>query len=148
AQPPVERLLPVVPDRNAGTRVEVEEERLELACLELRCQPLGRLPVRAGMADEHARHGAFYPDPLQPRMACERDRVNFARSLRRCRMQCAGDDKRRRLLAATAVSTLGALGGMPAWALSAAPPILPRPIPHSGEPLPVVGIGTAVVFDF
>ena len=29
----------------------------------------------------------------------------------------------------------------------AADPILTRPIPHGGEPLPVVGIGTAIVFD-
>ena len=29
----------------------------------------------------------------------------------------------------------------------AADPLLTRPIPHGGEHLPVVGIGTAIVFD-
>ena len=37
-------------------------------------------------------------------------------------------------------------GALPLPAL-AADPLLTRPIPHSGEPLPVVGIGTAIVFD-
>lgn len=49
-------------------------------------------------------------------------------------MEYSVDIERRRLLAATAGSTLGAFGGMPALALSAAQPILTRPIPHSGEP--------------
>ncbi len=37
-------------------------------------------------------------------------------------------------------------GALPLPAL-AAEPLLTRPIPHGGEPLPVVGIGTAIVFD-
>lgn len=48
---------------------------------------------------------------------------------------------RRAVLAAGA-----ALAAAPAWAQSA--PVLTRPIPSTGETLPVVGIGTAVVFDF
>lgn len=63
-------------------------------------------------------------------------------------MEHSVDIKRRRLLAATAGSTLAALAGTPAWSASASQPILTRPIPHSGEPLPIVGIGTAVIFDF
>src|ERR1022692_4766025 len=37
----------------------------------------------------------------------------------------------------------------PAWAQSAAPekPLITRAIPHSGEKLPVVGLGTIIVFD-
>jgi aryl-alcohol dehydrogenase-like predicted oxidoreductase len=58
------------------------------------------------------------------------------------------DFERRRLLAAAAGSALAALGGMPAWGASASQPVLTRPIPHSGEPLPIIGIGTAVIFDF
>src|SRR5690606_34629310 len=38
-----------------------------------------------------------------------------------------------------------ALGIAPARA--AAPAVMTRPIPRSGEPLPVIGIGTAIVFD-
>ena len=41
---------------------------------------------------------------------------------------------------------LGAL--LPRFGQAAEEPITTRPIPHSGERLPVVGIGTAVIFDF
>jgi aryl-alcohol dehydrogenase-like predicted oxidoreductase len=58
------------------------------------------------------------------------------------------DVRRRRVLAAGAGSALTALAGLPAWAAAAEGSVLTRPIPHSGEPLPIVGIGTAVVFDF
>src|SRR5262249_13915387 len=34
------------------------------------------------------------------------------------------------------------------FALAAEEPIKTRPIPHSGEQLPIVGIGTAIIFDF
>lgn len=50
---------------------------------------------------------------------------------------------RREFLAASAALGVGAL---PIGAL-AADPLLARPIPHGGESLPVVGIGTAIVFD-
>jgi aryl-alcohol dehydrogenase-like predicted oxidoreductase len=45
---------------------------------------------------------------------------------------------------------LAAAAAQPGAALAqAAPaPIMTRPIPRSGEPLPVVGIGTAIIFDF
>ncbi len=53
---------------------------------------------------------------------------------------------RRDLLAtATGAAILGALPSL-VWAQGA--PIVTRPIPSSGEPLPIVGIGTAIVFDF
>jgi aryl-alcohol dehydrogenase-like predicted oxidoreductase len=58
------------------------------------------------------------------------------------------DIRRRRLLAAGAGAAVTGLAGLPAWSWAADGPILTRPIPHSGEPLPVVGIGTAVIFDF
>lgn len=45
------------------------------------------------------------------------------------------------------VST-GALALSPRLALAAEEPLATRPIPHGGERLPIVGIGTAVVFDF
>ncbi len=52
---------------------------------------------------------------------------------------------RRDLLAAAgALPALGLVGN----ALAATPSILTKPIPHSGEQLPVVGIGTAIIFDF
>ena len=46
------------------------------------------------------------------------------------------------LAAATAMGAAGL-----AFRTPAAEPILTRPIPHGGESLPVVGIGTAIVFD-
>ena len=42
----------------------------------------------------------------------------------------------------------GAAGALPAWAQApAAKPLLVRKIPRTGEPLAVVGLGTAIVFD-
>ena len=35
-----------------------------------------------------------------------------------------------------------------AWPWQRRKPLRARPIPHSGEPLPIIGIGTAVIFDF
>jgi diketogulonate reductase-like aldo/keto reductase len=57
---------------------------------------------------------------------------------------------RRQLLAgAVGLAATGALHGVPALAQTGAQtPIMTRPIPHSGELLPVVGIGTAIIFDF
>ena len=54
--------------------------------------------------------------------------------------------KRRHVL--TAGAALAALPWLPQTALAAETPIITRPIPHGGEPLPIVGIGTAVIFDF
>jgi aryl-alcohol dehydrogenase-like predicted oxidoreductase len=54
--------------------------------------------------------------------------------------------KRRQVLAAGAA--LATLPWLPKGALAADTTIMTRPIPHSGEPLPIVGIGTAVIFDF
>ena len=58
------------------------------------------------------------------------------------------DVRRRRLLAAGTGSALVALGGLPVRASGAEEAVITRPIPHSGEPIPIVGIGTAVIFDF
>jgi aryl-alcohol dehydrogenase-like predicted oxidoreductase len=74
------------------------------------------------------------------------------------------DVRRRRLLAAGSGAALAALAGMPhaagsgaastalggppKMASAAEQPVLTRPIPHGGEALPVIGIGTAVIFDF
>ncbi len=56
---------------------------------------------------------------------------------------------RRRVLAASAGAALSAvLAGFPRAARTAEDPLKTRPIPHSGEQLPIVGIGTAIVFDF
>ena len=63
-------------------------------------------------------------------------------------MQPPVDMSRRRLLAAGAGSVVAAVGGIPCIAAAAEGPVRTRPIPSSGEPLPIVGIGTAVVFDF
>lgn len=56
------------------------------------------------------------------------------------------DPSRRRFIAAAgsamAVSTL------PDLALAAETPLITRPIPHGGEQLPIVGIGSAIIFDF
>ena len=54
------------------------------------------------------------------------------------------DIHRRRILVAAGVA---ALGGPVPRAL-AQEPLATRPIPRSGERLPIVGIGTAVIFDF
>jgi aryl-alcohol dehydrogenase-like predicted oxidoreductase len=57
------------------------------------------------------------------------------------------NDKRRRLLSAGAA--LPALALAPYAQLARAQASIPtRPIPSSGEQLPIVGIGTAVIFDF
>ena len=58
------------------------------------------------------------------------------------------DIQRRRLLGAGAGSALAALAGLPVPSRAADDAIITRPIPHSGERLPIVGIGTAVIFDF
>ncbi|MCC7080837.1 MAG: aldo/keto reductase [Burkholderiales bacterium] len=58
------------------------------------------------------------------------------------------DVQRRRLLAAGAGSAFAALAGSPGLASAAEAALITRPIPHSGERIPIVGIGTAVIFDF
>ncbi|MPZ42998.1 MAG: aldo/keto reductase [Betaproteobacteria bacterium] len=58
------------------------------------------------------------------------------------------DVRRRRLLAAGTGSALAALSGLPVPASAAEEALITRPIPHSGERIPIVGIGTAVIFDF
>src|SRR5690242_13943046 len=60
-------------------------------------------------------------------------------------MHCT-DAGRRRILTASAAAALGA--ALPRVALAADEPLMTRPIPRSGERLPVVGIGTAIIFDF
>ena len=53
---------------------------------------------------------------------------------------------RRQILAlAAGIGAAAVLRSRPAW--SAAGPVLTRAIPRSGEQLPVVGLGTAIVFD-
>jgi len=58
------------------------------------------------------------------------------------------DRSRRRLLAATAGFGLASIAAPLRPAHGAEAALMTRPIPHSGEPLPIVGIGTAVVFNF
>jgi len=53
---------------------------------------------------------------------------------------------RRDLLATAAGAAMLSALPSPVWAQGA--PIMTRPIPSSGEPLPIVGIGTSIVFDF
>jgi aryl-alcohol dehydrogenase-like predicted oxidoreductase len=48
---------------------------------------------------------------------------------------------------ATRVAALGATGLLPSLAWSAAPGVITRPIPATGERLPAVGLGTARVFN-
>ena len=55
---------------------------------------------------------------------------------------------RRRVLAAGAAASIAALLARIPHAAQATEPLRTRPIPHSGELLPVVGIGTAIIFDF
>ena len=56
---------------------------------------------------------------------------------------------RRRVLVAGATAALAAALPKLGYAASAADePVKTRPIPHSGEQLPIIGIGTAVIFDF
>jgi len=63
-------------------------------------------------------------------------------------MTTSTDPQRRRLLAAGAASA--AVATLPPLSLAAAAdaPLITRPIPVSGEAFPIVGIGTAVIFDF
>jgi len=56
------------------------------------------------------------------------------------------DLARRRVLAAGGAAALA--GALPRSARAAEEPVRTRPIPHSGEQLPVIGIGTAIIFDF
>jgi aryl-alcohol dehydrogenase-like predicted oxidoreductase len=56
----------------------------------------------------------------------------------------AKSPSRREVLATTTAAA--AATALPAWAQAG--PVLTKPIPHTGEQLPVVGIGTAVIFDF
>ncbi len=53
---------------------------------------------------------------------------------------------RRDLLASAAGAAM--LSAFPSLVWAQGAPIVTRPIPSSGEPLPIVGIGTAIVFDF
>ena len=56
---------------------------------------------------------------------------------------------RRRVLAgAAATAVTGMLPDFSSIASAADAPLLTRPIPQSGEQIPIVGIGTAVIFDF
>ena len=64
-------------------------------------------------------------------------------------MDSRTDSSRRRVLAAGAGAALaGVLARFPRAARAADEPLRTRPIPHGGERLPVVGIGTALIFDF
>ena len=64
-------------------------------------------------------------------------------------MNSRTDPSRRRVLAASAGAALAAvLARLPRPVWAAEEPLKTRPIPHSGEQLPVVGIGTAVIYDF
>ena len=64
-------------------------------------------------------------------------------------MNARFDRSRRRLLGASAGAGLGALlGGLPRTVAAAGETLATRPIPVSGERLPIVGIGTAIIFDF
>jgi len=56
------------------------------------------------------------------------------------------DLSRRDLLAAAAGAAM--LSALPSLVWAQGAPIMRRPIPSSGEPLPVVGVGTSIVFDF
>lgn len=64
-------------------------------------------------------------------------------------MSSRTDPSRRRVLAASAGVALAAmLAPFPRAARAADEPLKTRPIPHGGEQLPIVGIGTAIIFDF
>ena len=59
------------------------------------------------------------------------------------------DSTRRSIIKAGAAASLAAtLGPLARFAHGADEPIETRPIPRTGEQLPIVGIGTAVIFDF
>jgi aryl-alcohol dehydrogenase-like predicted oxidoreductase len=64
-------------------------------------------------------------------------------------MSACTDPSRRRLLGAGAATFAGyALSPLQSVAFAADDALATRPIPHSGERIPIVGIGTAVIFDF
>src|SRR3972149_4471578 len=64
-------------------------------------------------------------------------------------MSSRTDLSRRRVLAASAGAALAAvLARFPRAPWAGKDLLKTRPTPHSGEPLPIVGIGTAVIFDF
>lgn len=64
-------------------------------------------------------------------------------------MNSPAHPSRRRVLVAGAAAALGSvLAGFPYAASPADEPLKTRPIPHGGEQLPIVGIGTAIIFDF
>jgi aryl-alcohol dehydrogenase-like predicted oxidoreductase len=56
--------------------------------------------------------------------------------------------RRRVLVAGTTAALVAALPKFGYSAAAADEPVKTRPIPHSGEQLPIIGIGTAVIFDF
>src|SRR4051794_33767698 len=56
------------------------------------------------------------------------------------------DRMRRRTVAAGGAAVLAA--ALPYASRAADDPLRTRPIPHTGEALPVVGIGTSIIFDF
>lgn len=58
------------------------------------------------------------------------------------------DGSRRRVLAAGAMTALAATLPMSRASYAGEAPVQTRPIPHSGERLPIVGIGTAIIFDY
>jgi aryl-alcohol dehydrogenase-like predicted oxidoreductase len=64
-------------------------------------------------------------------------------------MSSRTDPSRRRVLATSAgVALATVFARFPRAARAADEPLKTRPIPHGGEQLPIVGIGTAVIFDF
>ena len=64
-------------------------------------------------------------------------------------MSSRTDPSRRRVLAAGAgVALASVFARFPRAARAADEPLETRPIPHGGEQLPIVGIGTAIIFDF
>lgn len=64
-------------------------------------------------------------------------------------MNLPSDFSRRRVLAGAAGAALAsALAPLSGTAHAAEAPLATRPIPHSGERLPIVGIGSAIIFDF
>ena len=64
-------------------------------------------------------------------------------------MSSRTDPSRRRVLAASAgVALASVFARFPRAARAADEPLGTRPIPHGGEQLPIIGIGTAIIFDF
>jgi len=64
-------------------------------------------------------------------------------------MSSRTDPSRRRVLAAGAgVALASVFARFPRAARASDEPLETRPIPHGGEQLPIVGIGTAIIFDF